>query len=66
MRLFAFFLSLDYTFSLKLHTMIACENVLNLVALKLMEKILGAHVWAKWAKIVLEIRFFTIFSRLVH
>ena len=66
MRFFVILLNLDHTFSLKLHTMIACDNIWYLVELKLSKKNVGAQIWVKRAKMGPKIRFFAIFSRLVR
>ena len=66
MRFFVILLNLDHTFSLKLHTMIACDNIWYLVELKLSKKNVGAQIWVKRAKMGPKIRFFAIFSSLVH
>ena len=63
MRFFAIFLSLDRTFFLKLHTVIACNIVSHLVEVKSTKKIIGTQIWTK---IGCEIRFFAIYSSLVH
>ena len=58
-KVFAIFLSLDQTFSWKLHRMIACNNASHLVEEKFAKK--------NWEpKIGSENKFFTIFSSLVH
>ena len=58
-KVFGIFLSLDQTFSFKLHRIIACNNVSHLVEEKFTKKNLGP-------KIVPENSFFAIFSSLVH
>ena len=45
--------------------MIAWINVLLQVEVKPAKK-MGAQIWAKWAKIGPKIRFFVIFSSVVH
>ena len=116
-RFFAIFSSLVCQFSLKLHTMVVCNNVYYLVEVRPTKKIsgtkfgpksgpklgvfchflefgslvileiiisdslqqcpttsrgktrkknLGSQIWTKWAKISPKIRFFVIFSSLVH
>ena len=60
---FAISLSLDHKFPLKLHTMIACDNIQHMLEVK-PTKESGARTWAKRAKIRPEIRFFVISSSL--
>ena len=60
---FAIFLSLDHKFPLKLHTMIACDNIQHMLEVK-PTKESGARTGAKRAKIRPEIRFFVISSSL--
>ena len=64
-RFFAIFTSLLHQFSLKLHTVIACSNVQHVIKVKSMKKF-WALIWSKGAKIGPEIRFFAIFSSLLH
>ena len=65
-RFFAIFSSLVHQFSFKLHRRISCNNTQLIVELKSTKKTLGTQIWAKRAKIVPKIRFFTIFSSSVH
>ena len=58
-KVFAIFLSLDQTFSWKLHRVIACNNASHLVEEKSVKKNWGPKIWS-------ENKFFTIFSILVH
>ena len=58
-KVFAIFLSLDQTFSWKLHRMIACNNASHLVEEKFAKKNWGPKIGS-------ENKFFTIFSSLVH
>ena len=48
---FAIVSILVYLFSLKLHTMIACNNVLHLVEVKSLKNIFEPQIWASKAKI---------------
>ena len=65
-RFFTNFLSLDYTFSLKLRTVIACNNVYHIVEIKLMKKYLGSRFGPSGPKSGPNLDFFAIFSSLAH
>ena len=60
-RFFAIFSSLVNQFSLKLHSMKACNNVQH--GDKIHEKIGGTQIWSKVAKIGPETRFFSHFLK---
>ena len=63
MSFFSIFLSSNDQFSLRLRTVIAQNNVLHLVEVKLTKKILTVQIWAKIGP---EIKFLAIVSSLVH
>ena len=63
MSFFSIFLSSNDQFSLRLRTVIAQNNVLHLVEVKLTKKILTVQIWAKIGR---EIKFLAIVSSLVH
>ena len=63
---FAILSSLLHQFSLKLHTVVAANNVYHVVGVKSMQKIFWFLIWSKGAKIRPETRFFAIFSSLLH
>ena len=65
-RFFAIFSILVHQFSFKLHRMIAWNNIALLVEVKDTKEFFGIHISAKCAKIGPKIRFFVIFSSLVH
>ena len=64
-RFLAIFSILAHQFSLKFYTVTASNNVQHVVKVKSLKKFL-ALIWSKGAKIGPEIRFFAIFSSLLH